>query len=561
MHELATSSSPPSAGWLPRAEAWLERVGEWLNPILVKECRQAVKSRQFSLTFAGVLLCCWVWSIWGVASLGPSARFGAGGEGLKMFVGYFVILAFPLLVVVPHGAFRSLSDERDDRTFELLAITTLSPRQIIGGKLGAAMIQMLIYLSAVSPCLTFTYLLRGIDLPTILLGLGYTVLASLGLSLVSILAGSVASERPWQTLWSALLLMGLFGAFFGFNGLLVEGMVRAGFPYDRSEFWFGNGIALLMYGSFLVLIFLAAAARLTFVSENRSTPLRITMFVQQLLWAFCLTWIVAREFSSRSDMARALMFWEVLVPFVVTSAIYWYGMGALMTGELSRLSNRAKRRLPQSLLGRAFLTWFTPGPGTGYVFAVANLLAVLLVAGGLFWYSNVYGASSSGTRIGSIGGMQPEQHLAACVLIFGYVALYLGLGKLLVGLVQRRRPAGMALAVLFQVLLVLVGCSAPRIIEMASGARRFGYYMLYAFDPFATLDAVFRNNAASEINVVEPLVVGLAGVLFLANLPSLVREIRQVREAAPRRVVEDEAVLHPQPVRVEPKNPWDEGAP
>src|ERR1700676_1105671 len=140
MHEAATQLSPTPAGWLPRAEAWLERLGERLNPILVKECRQAVKSRQFSITFAGVLLCCWVWSIWGVASIGPSVRFGMGGEGLKLFSGYFVILAFPLLVVVPHGAFRSLSDERDDRTFELLAITTLSPRQIIAGKLGGALV-------------------------------------------------------------------------------------------------------------------------------------------------------------------------------------------------------------------------------------------------------------------------------------------------------------------------------------------------------------------------------------------------------------------------------------
>ena len=477
-----------------------------------------------------------------------------------------MILAFPLLVVVPHGAFRSLSDERDDRTFELLAITTLSPRQIIAGKLGAAMIQMLIYLSAVSPCLTFTYLLRGIDLPTILLGLGYTVLASLGLSLVSILAGSVAAERPWQTLWSALLLMGLFGAFFGFNGLLVEGMLRAGFPYDRPEFWFGNGVLLLMYASYLVLFFLAAAARLTFVSENRSTPLRITMFVQQLLLAFCFVWTAVRENVLPGSAQHWWLYWELLGPFLLLSATHWYVMGALMTGELSRLSNRAKRRLPQSLLGRAFLTWFTPGPGTGYVFAVANLLAVLLVVVGAAQYmeAQVSAASSSGTRIKFPSAVWPaalSASLAASVLMFGYVAFYLGLGKLLMGWIQRRRPAGMALAVLFQVLLVLVGCSAPRIIEMALGARRFGYNLLYAFDPFMTLDEVFRNNAASEINVVELLVVGFAGVLFLANLLSLMREIRQVREAAPRRVAEDEAALHPQPARVEPKSPWDEGAP
>ena len=34
------------------------------------------------------------------------------------------------------------------------------------------------------------------------------------------------------------------------------------------------------------------------------------------------------------------------------------------------LSPRVKRDLPQTLLGRIFLTWFAPGPGTGYMFAV-----------------------------------------------------------------------------------------------------------------------------------------------------------------------------------------------
>ena len=291
-------------------------MGEWLNPILVKECRQAVKSRQFSLTFAGVLLCCWVWSIWGVASLGPSARFGAGGEGLKMFAGYFVILAFPLLVVVPHGAFRSLSDERDDRTFELLAITTLSPRQIIAGKLGAAMIQMLIYLSAASPCLTFTYLLRGIDLPTILLGLGYTVLASLGLSLVSILAGSVAAERPWQTLWSALLLMGLVLARSSVSTAYWSiGLQRSGFPHDRPEFWFGNGDRCLLMYCELSGAILSVRGGATHVcrGENRSTPLQITMFAAATAaWRFASFGPSCARTSSPTarSVARICIYWS-----------------------------------------------------------------------------------------------------------------------------------------------------------------------------------------------------------------------------------------------------------
>jgi len=35
-------------------------------------------------------------------------------------------------------------------------------RQIISGKLGSAALQVLVYLSALAPCLAFTYLLRGL---------------------------------------------------------------------------------------------------------------------------------------------------------------------------------------------------------------------------------------------------------------------------------------------------------------------------------------------------------------------------------------------------------------
>src|SRR6267142_772617 len=155
----AASHSSRWAVWFGRFEAWLERVADRFNPILVKECRQALKSRQFTITFALVLACCWLWSIYGLMMVGPGVRYSTGSIGINMFAGFYAIMAFPLLVVVPHGAFRSLADERDDRTFELLSITALGPRQIIAGKLGSAVVQMLVYLSAITPCLAFTYLL------------------------------------------------------------------------------------------------------------------------------------------------------------------------------------------------------------------------------------------------------------------------------------------------------------------------------------------------------------------------------------------------------------------
>src|SRR5690606_21444363 len=51
---------------ISRMEHRIERWGERLNPILVKEARQALKSRQFTVTFTLMLVAAWVWSILGI---------------------------------------------------------------------------------------------------------------------------------------------------------------------------------------------------------------------------------------------------------------------------------------------------------------------------------------------------------------------------------------------------------------------------------------------------------------------------------------------------------------
>ena len=125
-----TAASERNVGLRRRAA---ERLWQWssdrLNPILVKETRQALKSRQFLITFSLLLACAWVWTILGVAWIGPEIYYSAQGQ--EMFAGYYLILAFPLLVIVPFGAFRSLAGEQEERTYELLSVTTLGPRPLL----------------------------------------------------------------------------------------------------------------------------------------------------------------------------------------------------------------------------------------------------------------------------------------------------------------------------------------------------------------------------------------------------------------------------------------------
>ena len=80
----------------------LERLGDRFNPIVVKEVRQALKSRQFVLTFLLLLLAAWAGSIFGVSYLGQSIDYGS--SALMFYAGFLFALCAATLVIVPQLA-------------------------------------------------------------------------------------------------------------------------------------------------------------------------------------------------------------------------------------------------------------------------------------------------------------------------------------------------------------------------------------------------------------------------------------------------------------------------
>jgi hypothetical protein len=544
---VAQPAPPP---WLARFDLRLERLGEWLNPILVKECRQALKSKQFVITFALVLLCAWLWSIIGILLLGNGIHYGS--DGPEMFFGYYIILSFPLLVVVPYGAFRSLAGEREDRTFELLSITTLRPRQIISGKLASAVVQMLVYLSAVSPCLTFTYMLRGIDVVSIVFILAYLFAASLAFSLAALLLATVSRERHWQTVISLVVVVALCFAFF-MSWLACHELLRFSFfEIEDRWFWIGHAIGVTAYASYFALFFCAASAQLTFASDNRSTALRICMLAQHALLA---GWVAFGIWESQRETSF-VPFAAFLLMGLSMAAAHWFVMGMFLVGESPHLSPRVQRTLPKTSAGRAFLSWFFPGPARGYVFVLANLAAAVFMAlSAMIVLDDVSPAAAAGVlRLGF------ENLAMLGALVLGYTAFYLGLGKLILGAARRLSVIGALTSVLVQVLLILAGCGIPMVIHLMNDSRMMGYNLLHVFNPFwSIVEVVDRPGRLYGPSVVS--IVATAGLaMFLLNLRSVLEEVRLVRAASPTRVAEEDAAraaLFEQSTH-QPRSPWDE---
>ena len=203
----------------------------------------------------------------------------------------------------------------------------------------------------------------------------------------------------------------------------------------------------------------------------------------------------------------------VLVIAMSFATFHWYVYGTLMTAESARLSPRVCRQLPMSFLGRVFLTWFNPGSGTGYVFAVSNLFMLVLCILAAVAIQAVTGQPNVRTW----GGSSAEFVLRYCLLLTGYVVAYLGLGRLLILMIPRREQYGFLLPFLVHVLLALAGAAVP---FLPRSWRQRLYDVDYS--PLQTTNWIWTLGRGVDNNsfdpVVELLVYMSAAGIFLFNL-------------------------------------------
>jgi hypothetical protein len=540
----------PETPW-ERFEGTLARLSDRLNPILVKEARQALRSRQFTTTLFLMLAAGWTWSMLGLALLGPAAYYNA--EGQSMFFVYYVILAAPLLIVIPYYAYHSLSAERQDRTYELLSITALSARHILTGKLCASGLQMMVYLSALFPCLAFTYLLRGLDIFSVFLVVAYSCLLSLGLAMLGLLLATLAPSRQRQIVQGILFAV-LLCYVYGLNLMAMAQLVATqGMLWENQVFWESNASLALLYLNAFALVFLAARSLLTTACQNRSTALRVALVVAQLS---LVAWIAYAVVRMDRDAVYGLVF---------LSTAGWFFAGALMVGESPVLSPRVRRGLPQSAVARVFFTWFAPGPGTGYMFAVTSFLAVSLLAMLLATDGFRDLVRSTGTEIrgqSPVPANSTFDLFATCLAAASYLAIYLGLGKLILAAVRRFDDIRISLRVLVHTLLILAGAGIPWVLQITyPQTRNLGYTLLQITNPVWTLwEYCMRSGPPPTAeNVLVLVLPATALVVWGLNLPGLAAELRQVRIGKPPRVAEADAQLAaakaPAPVR---SSPWDD---
>ena len=503
---------------LEKLDAWCEKWSDRFNPILVKETRQALKSRQFVITFSLLLFAALSWTIFGTFSLMPAIYTSPSAP--RMMLGYYFVLALPMLLVVPLAAYRSLEGEIDDGTLELLSITSLSPRQIILGKLASAMLQMLLYFVVLFPCISYAYTLRGVDFPTTVALLGMLLLAGVMMTIVALFFATLSQSRTGRVTMLLVVILLLFAAEWVL-GLSAFGLIEYGvdwsFGFETALYYFVT--PCLLCPPIAYLLFTLAAAQLTPASENRSTKIRVALL---LVNASVAAWIGFGIMEQYVGLVLLFVGGAALI-------VLWTLASSMLVAESAVITPRVQRDLPQSFFARATLGWLAPGPETGLVFAVINMLLLAGVAVLMMYVHD---------RL--VDSVPPLTKQMAIQFVFGCIG-YLTFALLLVyGLMRglrRKNTPRVEVGFAAMVVVAVFAALAPFAVELyANDFMAFPYSQWQATNWVWTLSRI--ADGKDHWGVIEVFgAVGVAGVVMVLYLnPSLVRPRRT---ATPERVIQE----------------------
>tara|TARA_R110002049_G_scaffold25016_1_gene88225 strand:- start:12409 stop:14058 length:1650 start_codon:yes stop_codon:yes gene_type:complete len=508
------------AQWTDRVDALCLQLGDLMNPILVKETRQALKSRQFVITFSVLLIAALAWTVIGSLSMMPQIYTSPSAP--RMLVGYYVVLAIPMLLVVPLAAYRSLEGEIDDGTLELLSITTMLPWQIVLGKLASASLQMVLYLVALFPCVAYAYTLRGVDLPTTMIIIGVLVASALLLTVVALFFAPLSRTRTGRigTLLAVMLI--LINAEWGVGAMVIS-MILYGNPLPIDWVMFLTAAVVLVGLALGHLLLTATAAQLTPESENRSTPLRISL----LILSSVMVGLSAYACTELGETGLA-----VHGVFAMSLATIWLLCGALMSAESTVMTPRIRRELPQSFAARLALTWLTPGPGTGLVFAS---VCILLLCGasvvGLYYSITMYAPGRG------IGTAVWRQFVQLHVLYASYAIAMLCLVRAVVAIVRMKNQPPVQVGIAAFLAIAVVVALVPYSVGL-----HYNDYRPYAYSWWQLPNWAWTFQQSLDRSLLrgeEYVIAFAAGCMLMGALmlsPSLVMPRRT---ATPRRVKEE----------------------
>lgn len=484
-----------------------ERIDGWLNPILVKELRQAVRGR-FIVTVISLSLLAQLVAVGGfmLSDTIDSNRMVLNPVGAQTFTTLFLVLFTATVLFIPLYSGIRMAVERSDTAVDLLFVTTIRPRTIVFGKVLTSIALTALVFFASLPFLVFSYVLRGIDVTVIavVLALGFLLVCSA--SILALFLGCLPATKPFRLLLAAAYLAFVLVAFAGLATILASMVQSSGRLLADPSFWSGVG----SFAGFLLvldaMLLILTTALVMPPAANRALPIRAMMTA---VWALSLAASARAVFVSRDTTVMTI--WAVtalvLITLVLCSAI----------GERESWGPRVARTIPRTPLRRALAFLFFSGGG-----------------GGVAWCIAMYAATVAAFAI--VMHLRPPSLVASAdpmpeIRAFGEAALIF-LAYALTALALRRRffaariPAQATWAIAL-ILFLLLAVAPPLVMISASDSKTSDLRERFAFwsmlNPFATVTGEDPHPFRM------PLIGLWAVAAFAAVSPWLARQWRAFR--------------------------------
>ena len=472
------------------------------NPIVVKELRQAVRSRFVSgtlifflfilLATAGALLL--TARIAGV--INPSTLLSTGRT---MFHSLFAVLSAACIYFVPAYSGIRLAMERSNSNLDLLYVTTISPGRIIRGKLLAGTIITIILFSAALPFMSVTFLLRGIDLPSISIVLIMTFLVVLFAVQGVVFLACIPCTRAFKALIGLAVAGGLSALIITVNWAAAT-MLESGVGSLLRTRAFWEPALLILAGGLVLfgLIHVFAVALVTPPSANRALPIRLYLTVVWLV-----SGIAAVKYCFFLKEGTVIFAWAIPSIILLSAAML------MAISERAASSRRVRRAIPRPLWRPlAFLFYSGSAGGILWVITLASAtFGIVLVTGLIIPPGDFYNF---------------REALLIWKGVFLYMFAYAMTGLLLWRALLRNRVPESTKWVL--ALLVTAACSiVPTVVACSlAQSHRDVTGAWFLGNVFALADPDYR--------VAHVIVAGSWAILFTAiNLPWILRQIRAFR--------------------------------
>ncbi len=392
-----------------------------LNPIAVKELRQAVRSR-FVVGILMLLLVVLVGAT-GVYLLTQSVNIHLRSTvnltlGRGMFMTLVTILAGATILFIPVYTGARLASERSGTNIDLLFITTIGAGAIMRGKMCAGLVLTVLLFTTCIPFMAFSYLLRGVDLPSMAIALIAVFLSVVIVIRICMLVACIPASRIFKSLLALVVgfvLVSMFPAFLaGIYALVSEGV---GSMLGSWNFWGPTCAILVIYVSLSIVFHVLSVALLMPPTANRSLLVRSTVTV---------LWLVLAAASAAWALIKGD--WEIVIVWQsVAMSVAMIAM-LLALSEREELSLRVRRMIPRGpRLRRGLAFLFYNGPVGGFWWAAGLMVMSIVIA---------YGISTVDWSLGR--GMRHADSLLDCTTILGGACLYMCAFGLLAAALSRR---------------------------------------------------------------------------------------------------------------------------